>query len=142
MLKLLGALMMLTSLGGQDAALDRYAEGQVWEYRTRPGDEGSLLKIQEVEAYPNAPAADDRRVYHVSLIGVRFGPERTMTQLQHLPVSRETLDASVLRRSDSAAPFPAPDEGIAMWREAEGGVFTIPVAELVDIVEQAMRGPE
>jgi hypothetical protein len=29
--------------------VDRYAEGQVWEYQTRPGDQGSLLKIQKIE---------------------------------------------------------------------------------------------
>ena len=28
------------------APLPQYEAGQVWEYRTRPGEEGSLLKIQ------------------------------------------------------------------------------------------------
>lgn len=142
MLKLLAALAMLAGLAGQGAAQGRYSEGQIWEYRTRSGDEGSLLKIQRIEPYPNAPAGDAHRVYHISLIGVRLGPERNRTDVQHLPVSEETLDASVTRLSDSTAPFPAADEGIAMWRGAEGGVFTIPVAEIVDVVERTILQPQ
>ncbi|RHW16788.1 hypothetical protein D1610_13755 [Sphingomonas gilva] len=107
--------------------VSRYAAGQVWEYRTRAGEEGSLLKIQQVEQAPRGT------VYHISLIGLSFG--RGMPhggELGHMPVSRETLDASVTRLSDSKAEFPDPASGIAAWREAEGGVFTIPVAEIVE----------
>jgi len=139
MLNLVATLLILVGAAVHPPPVDRYAEGQVWEYRTRPGDEGSLLKIQRIELYPNAPAGEGRRVYHISVIGARLGPQRTPTDLQHFPVSQATLDVSVIRRSDSRASFPAPDEGIAAWRQAQGGVFTIPVAEIVDMVEQAVR---
>jgi len=138
MLNLVIALSILVSAAVQPPSIERYAEGQVWEYRTRPGDEGSLLKIQRVEPYPNAPAGDALRVYHISIIGVRLGPEHAPTDLQHLPVSEVTLDASVTRRSESTAAFPTSDEGIAEWRAAQGGVFTISVAEIVGIVDQTV----
>jgi hypothetical protein len=138
MLNLVATLSILVGAAVQPPPVDRYAEGQVWEYRTRPGDEGSLLKIQRIEPYPNATAAEGRRVYHISVIGARLGPQRTPTDLQHFPVSQATLDVSVIRRSDSRASFPAADEGIAAWRQAQGGVFTIPVAEIVDLVEQTI----
>ena len=137
MLNVVTALLMMVGAAIQPS-VDRYAVGQVWEYRTRPGDEGSLLKIQRVEPYPNAPAGDALRVYHISIIGVRLGPEHAPTDLQHLPVSEVTLDASVTRRSESRAAFPTSDEGIAEWRAAQGGVFTISVAEIVGIVDQTV----
>jgi hypothetical protein len=68
---------------------------------------------------------------------VRLGRQHALTDLPHFPVSQVTLDASVTHRSNSTAPFPAADEGIAQWRAAQGGVFTIPVAEIVGIADQA-----
>jgi hypothetical protein len=60
--------------------------------------------------------------------------------MQHLPVSELTLNASVTRLSAGNADFPSADEGIAMWREAQGGVFDIPLAEIVGIVDRQMSG--
>ena len=136
MLKLLltlAALMGATAATGP-AAPERYAEGQVWQYHVRPGDEGSLLKIQRIE-----PWLGGGQVYHISVIGVRLGG-RPGNQIQHLPVSAATLDASVTRRSTSHAAFPSPDEGIAMWREAQGGVFDIPLAEIIAIADRQISG--
>ena len=134
MLKLLMALAAL--LGAADPA-SRYAEGQVWEYRTRSGDEGSLLKIQSVEDHP--AFREQGPVYHISVVGVRLGGQ-TGSVIQHLPVSRATLDASVTRLSDRPIPFPDAAEGISQWREAEGGVFAIPMSQIIDFVEQAVSG--
>lgn len=89
MLKLLLALLLVLPADPPIAPEPtRFAEGQVWEYRTRPGDEGSLLKIQRVEAGPDGSA-----IYHISVIGVRLGGQAGV-QLQHLPVSAETLNGS------------------------------------------------
>jgi hypothetical protein len=134
---LLAVLLGAQAQAPQPATASRYAEGQVWEYRTRPGDEGSLLKIQRVEPWPAGGAA---QVYHISVIGVRLGG-RPRNQIQHLPVSSATLDASVTRLSGSRAAFPSPDEGIAMWREAQGGVFDIPLAEIIGIADRQIPGP-
>jgi hypothetical protein len=142
MLKLMTALLMMVGAAAQSPPTDLYAEGQVWEYHTRPGEEGSLLKIQRIEPYPNAPAGDALLVYHISVIGARLGPQRVPTDLPHFPVSQVTLDASVTRRSQSEAAFPAPDEGIATWRADQGGVFTIPVAEIVAIVDHMVSGQQ
>ena len=139
MLTLFAALAALAAVAGQAPApgAERYAEGQVWEYRTRPGEEESLLLIQRIEAVP--AFAERGPVYHVSLVGVRFGGPDGPTTLPHLPVSRETLDSSVVRLSERRPDFPNPEEGIAVWRQAQGGVFTIPLAEIVAIAERAMQ---
>lgn len=118
---------ILTMGAGQ---ADRYAVGQVWEYRTRPQDAGSLLKIQKIEPWA------DGRVYHLSVVGLSLGGRTT--DVHHIPVSRETLDASVLRPSASTRAFPDATEGIAIWREDRGGVFTIPVAEIAQVIDETM----
>ena len=109
-----------------------YAPGQVWEYRNRPEDAGSLLKIQRVE---NDPRGEP--IYHVSVIGIRI-EGMPADKVPHLPVSRQTLDASVTRLSASTAEFPDPAEGIQMWRDANGGVFTIPIAQIIGIIQKAI----
>jgi hypothetical protein len=110
----------------------RYAEGQVWEYRTAPGDEGSLVRIQKIERAPGLGL-----VYHLSLIGVRLG-DGIPPELPHIPVSRETLDASLTRLAGGTHAFPDPAPGIAEWRAAQGGVFTIPLAEIAAIVRETV----
>jgi hypothetical protein len=49
------------------------------------------------------------------------------------------LDASVTKLSASKAEFPDANGGIAEWRKAQGGVFTVTVAEAVNFAEQTMR---
>ena len=136
---LLAALTALLCMGAglsAQASAPKYAIGQVWEYKTRPQDAGSLLKIQRIETLSN------RQVYHISIIGVHFAQPGFAGILPHLPVSDETLDASVTRLSPTTPDFPTTsvDEGIAEWRKAKGGVFTIPVAEIVGVAEQSVSG--
>lgn len=111
-----------------------YAEGQVWTYETRPQDAGSLVKIQKIERL------DNEIIYHVSLIGVRLHPPKS-TELQHAPVSKQTLDASVRKQVADPGTFPDPSEGIAEWRKARGGVFTISLADIAQIVAETVPPP-
>ncbi len=104
-----------------------YAAGQVWAYRTRPGEEGSRLRIHAVETVPGS----DEPAYHVTLSGLGI-------QLGHLPLSRQSLDASVTELSETDAAFPDPTEGVAAWREGGGGVFTVPVAGVVQMMADAL----
>lgn len=107
-----------------------YAAGQVWTYRARPQDEGSRVKIQMVEHDPSAGAGDE--VFHVSVIGLVFANPHVPGEIAHAPMSREALDASLLELAPAGADatFPDPAEGVARWKEGEGGVFTIALAEL------------
>jgi len=142
----LAALFALGAEGPVTAQASRYAEGQVWEYRTRPGEEGSLLKIQKIEVLPNA--RNGELVYHLSIIGFRLHGSAPDQKLGHTPVSQETLDISVTRLSERRPDFPDAAEGIEMWREASGGVFTVSVADLLSDIEAMLpprpsaEGPE
>lgn len=113
-----------------------YEVGQIWEYRSREGEEGSLLKIQEISQL--GPGDNPMLVYHVSIIGVRLGPNSRIKEISHVPLSTETLDVSVTALSPLDPEFPDPEEGMEIWREDEGGVFTLPVAEIVNIFDETI----
>ncbi|MDF7777775.1 hypothetical protein P1X14_21145 [Sphingomonas sp. AOB5] len=114
---------------------DRYAVGQIWEYRNLPRDAGSLLKIQAIETDPVGGT-----IYHISVTGLKIeAGGGVLQEIGHLPVSKQTLDASVTRLSPLTPDFPDAAPGIADWRKANGGVFTISVAEIVGVIEQSLR---
>ncbi len=78
-------------------------------------------------------------VYHVSIIRLHFEGLPFNGVLQHAPFSQAVLNASVTHLSTSKASFPDANGGIDQWRQAQGGVFTITVAEAVNFAEQTMR---
>ena len=130
------AFFGLLACSATAAHANDYSEGQVWEYNTRPIDPNSILKIQRIET-------DDRdagpyQIYHISIINVRIAGGAVADVLPHLPVSQETLDMSVTQLFQGDSQFPSADEGIEAWREADGGVFSISVAEIVDIADQTV----
>jgi hypothetical protein len=132
-LKAVSAGVMFATLSGQTSPA-KYSEGQVWEYKTRLGDEGSLLKIQRIEQDPAFQKYGP--IYHVSVVGVHLRNPTITPMLPHAPVSRDTLDASVTRLSPDRREFPSADSGIEQWRQANGGVFTISVAEIIEALDQ------
>jgi hypothetical protein len=132
------AFAFLFMAGGSSlsAKVDDYAVGQVWEYRVRPQDPGSLLKIQQIDRNPNR--AEHRVIYHLSIIGVHLNDPAVLREISHVPVARESLDDSVTRLANPRVPFPDPREGIAEWARVKGGVFTTPINQIIDVVEQTM----
>lgn len=130
------ACLLLTGEASLSATANNYAEGQVWEYRTRPQDPRSLLKIQKIDRDPSR--AEHRVIYHISVISVRLNDPNVPRDISQIPVARESLDDSVIRLASSGTNFPDASDGIAEWRRAKGGVFTIPVARIIDVVEQTM----
>lgn len=106
--------------------MSRYQEGQVWHYRTRPGEECSLVKIQRIEESPDTHAS----VFHISLISLT---QRSADALAHAPVSRLTLDKSVTHLAAVSPDFPSAEEGIVEWKRASGGVFTVSLAEILEM---------
>lgn len=101
-------------------------EGQVWEFRARGGEGHALVKIQKVELTP-----DNRsEIFHVSMIGLRcsYG-----TELSHAPVSRQTLVNSVTRLARDFGQFPDHRAGLEEWKKARGGVYSISLAEIIQI---------
>ena len=127
------AAMLLPGLSA--AAVERYQSGQVWRYDARPQDEGSRLKIQRIELTGGTV------IYHIALSSIHLRNGQ-VTSVQHLPVSLATLDTSVTEKSrdDVQVSLDQTDEGIAEWRRANGGVFSIPVKQIAGILDQNLAG--
>lgn len=114
-----------------EARRAHFAGGQVWEYKTRPQDPGSLRKIQRITQI------DGQKAYHLNIIGVRFQARNIAGLLPDIPVSEATLEARVTRPASSKEMFPtvAVDDGIQQWRSDRGGIFAITVAEIVELAD-------
>ncbi len=142
MRKFLAAVGLLLMMGASSAR--DYAAGQVWTYHVKPGDEGSTLQINKVEKDPKLGA-----IYHISVFGLRISNPRVaggvLTELPHLPVSKETLDKSVESLSRAAVRPVAYEEGYAHWKSefdaGRAGIYTVSVAEIVTIAEETMSKP-
>ena len=75
-------------------------------------------------------------VIHISVVGFHVMNPRMTPVLPHAPVTTQTLDESVTALSATTPAFPDAGPGIAQWKEAKGGVFTISVAQIVDLIDK------
>ena len=128
------------AMTGTASARD-YSAGQLWSYQTRAGDESSLVLIDFVESVPKLGT-----IYHISVLQVHMPSwkdgSRSVMDLPHFPVSKVTLDNSLLAPVGTRAPFESYKAGYAEWRKAfdagQAGVFTISVADVIATVETAL----
>jgi hypothetical protein len=128
----------LTDLGTTHA---KYKPGQLWHYRTRPGEEQSTLTVLKVESHPTLGT-----IVHVGLAGLRIknpkAPGGLTDEATHLPFSEKSVDDSVTTIANPAGPVPDYLDGYNTWRESfdagKAGVFTITVAEVVDVLERGL----
>ena len=135
-------LVVITGLFSKSAHSHDYQEGQIWRYKTRPGEEQSLLYIAKVETLSNG-----ERAFHIYLDNLRIPneqlPGKFQTDLPHAPVSSGTLDLSVVKLQGHTNSPHDTAAGYALWREAydsgEGGIFSIPVSEIVEVIEGVTR---
>jgi hypothetical protein len=113
-----------------------FAEGQVWRYDARTHEEGSVLVIAKIDEWP-----DEGTVYHCQVTGLLVcRPDgRVLSTLEHIPVSRSSLEASVVGLETGSAEPPNVEEGYSIWKAAfsrgEAGVYAIPIKDIVASVE-------
>ncbi len=124
------------------AAAQEFAEGQVWSYKTRSGEEGSRVLINKIESVPKLG-----KVFHISVSAVKVKNPVIAggfsTELPHFPVSGATLKQSLIKLTGKSAVNPEYREGYEIWKRAvdkgEAGVFIIGVADIVDVIEQSIN---
>jgi hypothetical protein len=112
------------------AAVDStYSPGQVWSYKTRPGESSSTVTILRVETTPKIGT-----IIHVRIDGVRFknctGGSAPNT-IEHAPFAKSALDKSVGHKLSTVTRLPDFEAGYGDWLAHCGGVYTITVAEMV-----------
>jgi hypothetical protein len=120
----------------------RYHVGDTWNYKTRPGEEGSTLTVVKVESTPKLGV-----IVHVSLVGLRVHSKHAPTgisdRIAHMPFSADAVDRSVTTVVARATLLPDFKEGYDEWRTAfdqnKAGIFTISVADAVGVVESTLQ---
>ncbi len=132
--KAVAALLLLLGGAAGARADSRFQAGQKWAYQTRHGEEGSTLIVLKVEQQPKLG-----QIVHIAIQGLklRTTPGVVQTEIPHAPISAKALDGSVTRLLADKVAIPDFADGYAQWKAAHGGVFTIGVARIVDVVEQA-----
>lgn len=148
-LKVLAAVGVAAALGAgveevpppEPATSSQFEPGQVWRYQTRPGEEGSRVIIGKIERAPELGT-----IVHVKLVGLRLrnpaAPGGFSGVLAHAPVSEVQVSASVAELTDEPADLEGFSEGYQTWlsayRAGDAGIFTISLAEIAEVTEQAL----
>ena len=154
---LLGAalLLVLTSCGEEavrppqgDPGLSRFMPGQVWSYKTRPGEEASRLYVCEVEHYEKYGV-----IVHIYVEGLKIqnphgttAEERLIPVVGHMPFLERALDESVLTLEKEGVEIPPYHRGYARWRKdflagkVPGGANASPVAENLAAFAKGLQG--
>jgi|GEM_PF-799250 len=106
-----------------------FAVGQVWNYDTREGEEASQLTVVGMDSSPTLGA-----IYHIAIDGLEIEPGKT-EELDHLPVSTESLKASVTSLDRTLSSPPPPSEKYLEWQKTfesgAGNQFSKPLKEIV-----------
>ncbi|WP_228410047.1 hypothetical protein [Chryseobacterium viscerum] len=122
---------------------NKYSVGQEWNYKTRPTEKNSILKILKIEEYP-----ETGKVIHISVSGLKIKDTSSTTgfaeKLTHIPVSEEALDKSVitLKNKTIKKPDTLEMDGYIYWKKefekGNAGIFTMPVSEIIDSMEKSI----
>jgi hypothetical protein len=113
-----------------------FAPGQLWSINSATPTTAKVV-IGRIEALNGKVAV------HVSLIDIVIpsgAPNAGATiTVGHVPFERSALAASVDRLLATGVSPPASfDTGYREWQSAKGGIFTISVAEAIDIVFETL----
>lgn len=142
-MKLYTLIAVLFLLSFSCTKKDPYRVGQQWNYKTRPTEKSSILKILKIEEYP-----ETGKVIHISVNGLKMknpvSPTGFAEYISHLPISEEALDKSVttLKSQTGKKPDSLEMDGYSYWKKefdnGNAGIFTIPVSEIVSTMEKSI----
>ena len=130
---------MITLFGGCMQSNEKYKEGQVWSYKTRENESNSKIYIVKIEYNKTIG-----KIYHIYIANLNiknpYQKSKIQNNLSHSPVSEKTLDDSVIKivtaKYENNINI---SDGYVAWKEAfddgKAGVFTIPVNEIIQCIE-------
>ena len=118
---------------------EKYKEGQVWSYKTRENESNSKIYIVKIEYNKTIG-----KIYHIYIDNLNiknpYQKSKIQNNLSHSSVSEKTLDDSVIKivtaKYENNIDI---SDGYVAWKEAfddgKAGVFTIPVNEIIQCIE-------
>ena len=119
----------------------KFHVGDIWQYKTRPGEERSRITILRIENSPSVGIIVHVAVDNLTWQGCQNKPFGQC--ISHMPFARSAIEASVTKRIASAHDLPNFEEGYWEWREAffkqHAGVYVITVKDAVSVAEKTWR---
>ena len=114
----------------------RFRPGQVWTYSTRAGEQSSTLTILEVDRSLKLGV-----LVHIRVDGVALHEPNgnVLSTLEHMPFTRDAMLTSVVHLAGQAKKMPTM-EGYEEWARNCGGVYSISVAEAIDVNQRTLNG--
>lgn len=110
--------------------------GDIWSYKTRPGETGSTLTILKIEHYPDLGEVVHIRVDGIHLVNPLKGNQ--ISDIPHLPFKVGALENSLLQRVATTRELPDFSEGHGVWKAAHqqhrAGAFDTPLSQTLDAV--------
>ncbi|HTC61627.1 MAG TPA: hypothetical protein VK709_02190 [Candidatus Saccharimonadales bacterium] len=113
----------------------KFRPGQVWQYKTRPNDDGSTLTILKIETLPKQGVIIHIRIDRIRIRNCKGGPEPDEL---HMPFTRHEVERSVTKLVKEGI-VPDFQAGYDAWKNACGGVYTTSVADAVQGTEDGFR---
>jgi hypothetical protein len=120
----------------------QFLAGQVWTYRTRPGEERSRVVICKVETDPKLG-----EIVHLHVQGIQLknpnAPDKVSHEIGHMPYAAEALKKCLGKLESGNATLPEYQDGYEEWREAfengKAGVWTLQLADAISGMEDAIN---
>jgi hypothetical protein len=123
---------------GQEATFSTFELGAVWSYESRPGEEASTFTVRCIEETPGGG-----RSVHIEVDGVSIqAAGGTTDSIGHLAVTEDSLTEVIVERVgfDDGPASQSFVDGYSSWRDSNGGVWTVPLAQVIDDVEATVGG--
>lgn len=115
--------------------------GQEWRYKNRPNDSNSTLVIGSLETHEEMGEIVHITVKNVKVINP-IAIDGFATHLQHIPISKEALEVSLIKVVSENEVADGVEQGIEEWRKNNGGVFSWSVAKAVQAIEDILNQGE
>ncbi len=108
-----------------------FAPGQIWTYTTRPEEPNSTLTVLRLDR-----SAKMGLIVHVRVDGLEMRNPRgeRVEHVMHMPFYRAALLGSIGKQVGTAVPLPTL-EGLEVWQNDCGGVYTISVRAAVEVAQ-------
>jgi hypothetical protein len=124
-----------------DASDPKFRVGDVWEYKTRSGEENSRLTVVKIDRSPELGI-----IVHIAVDNLtwRDCQNKPFSQtVPHMPFARKALEASLSRQAGEAKALPDYRGGYDDWKtafsEKKAGVYIIAVRDAISVAEQTYR---
>jgi hypothetical protein len=114
-----------------------YKPGQVWSYKTRPGEDDSTITILRVESTPKLGV-----IVHVRIDGFKLENctgQKGNSAMDHAPFTKAAIDKSVVKLLRTEKDIPDFQEGYTDWLSHCGGLYQTSVAAALTATNKTMK---